>query len=226
MSDIHGMYDKYIAMLRKINFSSRDVLYVLGDVIDRGNDSIKILKDMMLRDNVYGIIGNHEVMAVECLRWLCSEITDELLDDLDEKKMNLLSDWIANGADKTIREFKKLDEEEKLDIIDYLGEWSAYEEIEVNNEHYILVHSGLGHFDKDKSLDEYDLNDLVWDRPDFDHSYYDDKYVIVGHTPTLSINGSAKIYHNHNFIDIDCGACFDNGKLACLCLDTKEEFYI
>lgn len=25
---------------------------------------------------------------------------------------------------------------------------------------------------------------------------------------------------------IDCGACFNGGKLACLCLDTLEEFYV
>ncbi len=36
MADIHGQYDKYIAMLEKINFSKNDILFVLGDVIDRG----------------------------------------------------------------------------------------------------------------------------------------------------------------------------------------------
>ena len=36
-------------MLSLIEFTLRDTLYVLGDVIDRGPDGIKILQDMMLR---------------------------------------------------------------------------------------------------------------------------------------------------------------------------------
>ena len=60
MSDIHGCFDKYQAMLREIGFSSRDTLYVLGDVIDRGPDGIKILQDMNRRPNVVPILGTHE----------------------------------------------------------------------------------------------------------------------------------------------------------------------
>ena len=46
MSDLHGCYDKYIKMLEKINFSNNDTLYVLGDIVDRGADGIKILQDI------------------------------------------------------------------------------------------------------------------------------------------------------------------------------------
>ena len=41
MSDIHGCFDKYQKMLRRIDFAPEDTLYVLGDVIDRGPDGIK-----------------------------------------------------------------------------------------------------------------------------------------------------------------------------------------
>lgn len=30
----------------------------------------------------------------------------------------------------------------------------------------------------------------------------------------------------NNNICIDCGACFPNGCLACLCLDTMREYYV
>lgn len=43
-SDIHGEYKKYIQMLNKINFSDSDILYVLGDVIDRGSEPKKSWK--------------------------------------------------------------------------------------------------------------------------------------------------------------------------------------
>ena len=69
MSDIHGCFDKYQKMLRRIDFAPEDTLYVLGDVIDRGPDGIKILQDMMGRVNVFPILGNHEFTAAVCLPW-------------------------------------------------------------------------------------------------------------------------------------------------------------
>ena len=39
-------------MLKKIQFSDNDVLYILGDLIDRGPDGIKIIQDVMKRNNV------------------------------------------------------------------------------------------------------------------------------------------------------------------------------
>ncbi|ENY8622957.1 metallophosphoesterase [Clostridioides difficile] len=43
MSDLHGMYDKFISMLEQINFNSNDHLYILGDVLDRGDKSLEII---------------------------------------------------------------------------------------------------------------------------------------------------------------------------------------
>ena len=42
LSDIHGEYNKFINMLDKIHFSDKDTLYVLGDVLDRGPEPIKV----------------------------------------------------------------------------------------------------------------------------------------------------------------------------------------
>lgn len=36
MSDIHGCYEQFMIMLKKIHFTDTDILYILGDVIDRG----------------------------------------------------------------------------------------------------------------------------------------------------------------------------------------------
>ena len=64
ISDIHGCYDKYMAMLEKIGFSDDDTLYVLGDVVDRGEDGIRVLFDMLERENVIPIKGNHDYLAL------------------------------------------------------------------------------------------------------------------------------------------------------------------
>ena len=75
MSDLHGCYDKYLQMLEKIKFNKDDTLYVLGDSIDRGDDGIKILLDMMKRPNVVPMLGNHEYMAYSVLKKFNVEIT-------------------------------------------------------------------------------------------------------------------------------------------------------
>lgn len=67
VSDIHGCWDKYQDLLRKINFGPDDTLYVPGDVIDRGPDGFKIMLDMARRPNVVNLMGNHEAMALDAL---------------------------------------------------------------------------------------------------------------------------------------------------------------
>lgn len=36
VSDIHGEYEAYLRLLKKLNFSMQDTLYVIGDMVDRG----------------------------------------------------------------------------------------------------------------------------------------------------------------------------------------------
>lgn len=64
MSDIHGHYDAYMKMLELIQFSEDDTLYILGDIIDRGPNPVKILLDLMKRTNVRILAGNHCHMAL------------------------------------------------------------------------------------------------------------------------------------------------------------------
>ena len=64
MSDLHGQYGKYLKMLEKIELKDSDDLYILGDIVDRGPGSVEILKDMSMRDNVFPILGNHDMTAV------------------------------------------------------------------------------------------------------------------------------------------------------------------
>ena len=67
ISDIHGEYDRYIKMLETINFTDDDFLYILGDAIDRGPDSIAVITDIMSRKNVQMLLGNHEQMCLDTL---------------------------------------------------------------------------------------------------------------------------------------------------------------
>lgn len=78
MSDLHGCYDEYIKMLELINFNKKDKLYILGDIIDRGTKPIEIIMDILERDNVTALLGNHEFYAREVLKYVNSYIDLEV----------------------------------------------------------------------------------------------------------------------------------------------------
>ena len=228
ISDIHGCYDEYMKMLDKIRFSEKDMLYILGDVLDRGPHPIKIIQDLMKRPNVVCLAGNHEYMALQCMQFLLKEITYENLDELSSGTLEKLLNWQLNGSTPTTDEFHKLNPVERMEVIQFISEFDLYQELSVNGKTYVLVHAGLGDFRPDKELWEYELDDLVWERPDYGMPYYSDKYVITGHTPTRFIGSNPRpgyIYKGNNHIAIDCGAGF-GGKLGCICLETMEEFYV
>ncbi len=228
ISDIHGEYEKYIAMLRKINFKDSDTLYVLGDVVDRGEKPIDVLLDMMSRCNVFPIVGNHELMAIDLLKTLSVEITEKnYATHISEELMSNLMQWQNDGGDTTINQFRELSPEEREYVLEYLEEFAPYELVSVCGRRFLLVHSGLGNFSPKKELCDYTLEELTYIRPDYDRKYINDDnfFIVAGHTPTLAISGKAEIYKSCNNICIDCGATF-GGRLACLCLDTMEEYYV
>ena len=62
ISDIHGDWNAYQSILSQINLRDEDQLYVLGDVIDRGSDGLRILRDIMKKPNMTMLSGNHELI--------------------------------------------------------------------------------------------------------------------------------------------------------------------
>ena len=228
ISDIHGEYDKFVELLKKIKFKDTDTLYILGDVVDRGPHPIKTLLMLMNMTNVICLVGNHELMALECLEFLMKEITDKSIDEMDENMINNLLTWQANGSSTTLDEFYELDADLKQDVIDFIKDFSIYEEVKVEGRNYLLVHAGLGNYSPENDIEDYSLHDLVWARADYDTQYFEDTCVVTGHTPTQTIEGNPRpgyIYKKNNHIAIDCGAHFPGGRLAAICLDTGEEFY-
>ena len=60
ISDIHGNYKKFLDLLEQINFKDEDILYLLGDLVDYGEESMELIEDVSLRLNVYPIAGEHD----------------------------------------------------------------------------------------------------------------------------------------------------------------------
>ena len=171
MSDIHGEYDAFLKMLKKIKLSDEDKLIIDGDVLDRGDKPIATLIHIMKHKNMELLCGNHELMAVICLKYLIVEYTEETLKQFDMSKMREVLEWQENGGNPTMRELRRYSKLVQKSIYNYLTRLKIYKEIEIGNKKYLIVHAGLGGFKKNKKLKEYTINELVWYRPDYEKMY-------------------------------------------------------
>lgn len=215
LSDIHGEIDRYYAMLKLIQFSDSDTLYVLGDVIDRGGSNggkagVDMLLDIIGRPNVHMIIGNHEQLL---LNDLCYHEGPEA------KRL-----WHMNGGADTRRDLVYRRPENRGKIVSFLRALPSRLDIEVNGRKFHLVHG----YPADNKYDR------IWNRPEVGTPPpFDDRTVIVGHTPTCFLNGPditpQRIWHGNGIVCIDCGCGnmqSESRRLACLRLEDMQEFYI
>ncbi len=208
ISDLHGYpFERFLELLEKAAFSAEDTLYVLGDVIDRGDDGVRYLLWMQQQKNAVLIMGNHEDMMLKC-DFLFEPTAKELMGKLDYEQRVNLAVWMSNGAEPTVRGLFELGYEQRKAIYDYITEAPLYLEITAGGKEYVLVHSGLRDFCSSKELDRYSDIDLLWHRPPLSERYYDDKTVVFGHTPTWAYGDEyeGSIIITDTWIDIDAGA--------------------
>lgn len=225
-SDLHGYsLEKFKDFLDKVGFCNEDILYILGDVIDRGTDGVKILKWLMLQKNVSLLLGNHEAMLLAC-DFLFDEITDDSISKLTGSKLNTYRVWVSNSGQVTLDALAGVRDKEIQYILEYLREAPLYEALTVNGKDFLLVHSGLGRFRRDKKMSDYTPSDLLWTRPSLITRYFDDVTVVFGHTPTVCYGNEhlGKIVKTDTWVNIDVGVGIGQ-EPALLRLDDMKTFY-
>ena len=222
VADIHGEADRFHAMLEKSQFSDEDMLYILGDVIDRGPDGIELLQEIMHTPNMVMLLGNHEHMM---LQYLSPGATG-----VDIRR------WNKNGNAPTLAAYLQLSAEAQQEILYFLRTRPTHLEVTVNGQNFYLVHAWPAD----------NVHDEVWFRPEFDAPNPKPGYrVIIGHTKVLSLiqpeeariahaidledrGEHLRILHTPGFIDIDCGCGYDMPikALACMRLEDMYQIYV
>lgn len=208
ISDIHGCYRTFMELLKQLPHND---ICILGDMIDRGNDSYKVV-DYIKSNNIKCILGNHEDMAIQVSN---SSPFDEF---------NLMAWWYNNGGNTTRKSYK----EHNMDInihINWFKTLPLYlEYTNKDSQHYILSHSNINMvWDKRGIEPEIFKEWCLWSRY-FDKSMYGDSKInksinIIGHTP------KQYVVEDEDLIFIDTGCVYSKyGYLSAYDLETKEVY--
>ena len=230
VGDIHGCFDDFMKILNHKEVKKNDNFILIGDIIDRGPDSYKMLKwamENVTDDGKYQmILGNHEDNIIH-------EYINALI--FYGKNSDISHLYCMYGFEIYMHEagFERLSSIKP--IIDWFGSLPLYKKVSVNTnsikQDYIIAHAW---YNKNR-----DRNTLLWDRDidknDFltnDYEPINKEILIHGHTPTISIRECIKepvnqvLFREHS-INIDCGAVFSQygGNLAAIRLEDKKTIY-
>lgn len=226
VSDIHGNKEAWESIKELIHFSEEDEMYILGDVIDRGIHGIEILIEIMNTPNMHMILGNHEYMMINALRYGEYDV------------------WFRNGGFPTYQSYNQFSSNTQKKIIDFIESLDLQETINIGNNEIILCHANSinayhnimqmynDRFSNNIFNQDELINFCVWDREYMRNiSLFIDlqinQWIIHGHTPTIhdSKNGVYEMgyveMHSYHVLNIDCGSGYPefNGRLACVDLE-------
>lgn len=206
VGDIHGQFYMLEKLLTKWNPDVHQLVFI-GDYIDRGENSLDVLRLVYQLVREYGAVaigGNHESMF---LQWL-DHPEDELFlqwmedpHDFDDLSISTSIMYYANGGDRTIDSFynapmayKRLPtchagyiKEKFFEEIEFIRNMPNYFEWG----DYVCVHAGV-----DLSISNWrntSNKDFRWIRHPFHYGFNrTGKTFIFGHTPTLLLNWHIK----------------------------------
>lgn len=233
ISDIHGHFSNLERFVETLNVD--DKVFVLGDVIDKGPESIKCLEFIMNDSRFEMILGNHEHMMFDLLT----------KDSNSYEYVEAYNLWVnMNEGKDTLDQYNELPINRKTKIYNYIKELPLnIPNLKVNEKTFYLVHSCPNSkeqlYMRDVGFDEDEIACYVWDRVNpYDRLRVNDQIIIAGHTVVQSYLGLKTLdikpifdgdsIENAHYIDIDGGLAtrLDNARLIAFCLDdTSYKLY-
>jgi serine/threonine protein phosphatase 1 len=201
IGDIHGCYTALTSLLGAVGPRPEDRVIFLGDYIDRGEDSMRVIELFLSRVLPLSTVflrGNHEVM-----------ILDSKADPMDAPN------WAGVGGFETLLSYGV------KDLTDWASKippahWEFLERTKpwFETETHIFVHGGAA---PDADMADQRGIFLYWARFEQIRPHKSRKKIICGHTPQLG----GVIGDNEFATCIDTGAVF-GGWLTCLDVETGQ----
>ena len=223
IGDIHGCADELTALLDEIRSDiearpkKQTAIVSLGDLIDRGPDSRRVIELFMSLDvagaSVHVIAGNHEEMLLTGLKEDSSVLPGWLRHGGYSfcESYGINAEALMGSDDETIRAMiLRAVPEEHIRFLENLVERVRFGD-------YLLVHAGIN---PERTLDMQHPQDLRWIRDGFLNSNKNFGVVVVhGHTV------SEDVEFHHNRIGVDTGA-YRTGRLSAIRLEDDERSVI
>ena len=197
ISDIHGCFNSFEALLQELDFQLEDHLYILGDLIDKGPDSRAVIEKIIyLIAEGYHIVslkGNHEDMFLDGY---------ESIEKEQRWKKGGGQMMLSNYGIDTIHDIPPA-------VKKIIQDMPLYLEVE----DVILVHAG---FNFDAGTPFQDKHALLWIRDWYekiDKDWLGDRVVVHGHTPQALSSIQSRLHHLDSLpvLNID-GGCFMGNK--------------
>ena len=213
IGDIHGCFDSLKELVvNKMQLQRNDKLILLGDYIDRGDKSKKVVDFIMeLQEqgfDVIPLIGNHEAMLL----------------DANGNEKNF-SKWIQNGGDETLKSFKisslKDIESKYIKFFKDLRYYYSFED-------YLFVHAGFN----DNVLNPFtDYYSMLWKcKESYANPLLANKTIIHGHNPISISKCEERVFSKLNVINIDTGCVYKSkegkGRLTAYDCNTQRILFV
>ncbi|GAA4423904.1 metallophosphoesterase family protein [Pontibacter saemangeumensis] len=209
LTDIHGCPRTLRALVsEQLNLQKTDVLYILGDLVNKGPDSKGVIDYVLelqaAQYQVHCLRGNHDQMLLKAAKKGPKNLN---LTDT-EKKLVLQSFGIEQFEDLP-RKYRK-----------FLKSLPYYLELP----DYYLVHAGFNFTQDDIFADKDAMLNIRGYEVDWQR--IDSKGLLHGHTPTALHSIKKAIAHKSKRINLDAGCVYYRnaslGNLVALDMDTKE----
>ncbi len=204
--DIHGCSKSLMSLIDKIGLKKEDQLFLLGDYIDRGSDSVGVINfliELQQADyQVYPVRGNHE----EDILMLHQNKIDKLIIRYINKE-NTSAFFTSNL-------------ELKPEYFNFFKSMPYFIELE----DYFFVHAGFD-FKSIKPFENTDEMIQIRNWP-YHPALAKNKTIVHGHNPTELDEIHKRIDWNARIIPLDNGCVFSHalemGNLLCLELGTFQ----
>lgn len=203
IGDVHGCHDRLRHLLQvcaKYAAGRTFGLVMLGDYIDRGPDSARVIGSLraMQQENPSAVVclkGNHEDMLIKTL--------DGELDGMA---------WLSNGGGATLESYG-VDQPAEIPAEDIA--WVRGLPLSFDDGQRFFVHAGV---DPTRPLEAQQPHDVMWMRAPFNTGDFDcGRFIVHGHTPTRSRRPDLRRHR----LNLDTGAVM-GGPLSAAAFGTER----
>lgn len=189
ISDIHGNLPFLKGLLEKIQYSTDDILVLVGDVLEKGHHNLETLRYLVQLSHdhlIYKVAGNCDVLYEDVFEIFTRENDEEMLGYLLRRKgtdtgvLNQMSDEIGYevSEDMDLKAWRRAMWEHFSEEFTFLRGWPEI----LASEQVVFVHAGIT---SDNLEDQ-----MAWKCRKFDdfmgQGLKFSKCVVVGHWPTCN----------------------------------------